>query len=189
MSRGTAIAIAIAVLACVAPGGVATAATSRAAAGACANAGSIAVDDATRAQAIEAVRCLINVERAGRGLRALRASGLLKNAATGHSAEMVARQFLSHTSANGDSVDRRALRSGYARKTRRWVLGETLTWGTGTFASPTQLVIALMRSGAHRRTILDRRFLDIGVGMVLGAPMSGMTGGRAATVTVNFGRR
>ncbi len=189
MSRGTAIAIAIATLACVAPGSVATAATSRSAAGACANAGTIALNDATRAQAIEAVRCLINAERARRGLRALRASGLLQNAATGHSADMVARKFISHVSANGDSVRRRVLRTGYGRRTRGWFIGETLTWGTGTFASPTQLVSALMQSGAHRRTILDRRFADIGVGMVLGAPMHGMTGGRAATVTVDFGRR
>jgi len=189
MSRRTAIAIAIAVLACGAPGGIATASTSKSAAGACANAGTVALDDASRVQAAEAVRCLINLQRASRGLRGLRASGLLQNAAARHSADMVARKFISHTSANGDSVRRRILRAGYVRRTRSWILGETLTWGTGTFASPTQLVTALMQSPDHRRTILDRRFADVGVGMVLGAPMDGMTGGRAATVTVDFGRR
>jgi uncharacterized protein YkwD len=189
MSRGTAIAIAIAVLACGAPGGIATAATSRSAAGACANDGIVAMDDAARVQAVEAVRCLINLERANRGLRALRASAPLQNAATGHSADMVASKFLSHTSANGDSFRRRILRNGYVRRTRGWSVGETLTWGSGGFATPAQLVTALMQSPEHRRTILDRRFLDMGVGMVLGAPMDGMTGGRAATVTVDFGHR
>lgn len=189
MSRRKAIAIAIALVACGAPGGTATAATSKSAAGACANAGLIAQDETGRAQAVEAVRCLINVQRTTRGLRALRASGLLQNAAGGHSSDMVARKFISHTSANGDSFRRRVMRAGYARKTSGFMIGETLTWGTGTFASPTQLVAALMQSSAHRRTLLDRRFADVGVGMVLGAPMDGMTGGRAATVTVDFGRR
>ena len=187
MSRRAAIATAIAMLACGVSGDSATAATSRAAAGACANAGTVATNDAAKLRAIEAMRCIVNVQRAQFGLRALRASTLLRSAAENHSREMVAGGFLSHTSANGDTVRRRAARTGYVRRSSTLV-GETLTWGSGTFATPSELVAALMASPPHRSTLLDRRFRDIGVGMALGAPMAGMTLS-SATVTVDFGRR
>jgi uncharacterized protein YkwD len=189
MSRRTAIAIAIAVLAVGAPGGSAAASTSRSAAGACADAGTIATDDATRLAAVESVRCLLNLERANRGLRALRASGLLQRAAEGHSRDMVASKFVGHTSLNGAGVRQRIKRTGYIRRSKMTLVGEVLSWGSGSFASPVQLVAALMESSQHKRTLLDRRFRDVGVGIALGAPMAGMGGSRAATTTVDFGRR
>lgn len=188
MSRRTAIAIAIAVLVVCTPGGSAAAATSRSAVGACADAGLVAHDDATRQRAVEAVRCIVNVARATRGLRALRASAQLRSAAEGHSQDMVVSKFVSHTSANGESMRKRIRRAGYVPRSRLLATGETLAWGSGILASPAQLVVSLMASPQHRRTILDRRFRDIGVGIVLGAPMAG-TVSRPATVTVNFGRR
>jgi len=189
MSRRTAIAIAIAVLAVSAPGGSAAASTSRSAAGACADAGTIATDETTRLAAVEAVRCLVNLERAARGLRAVRASGLLQSAAEGHSRDMVASKFVGHTSLDGTSVRQRVRRTGYIRRSKVTLVGEVLSWGSGTFASPNQLVAALMESPQHKRTLLDRRFRDVGVGFAFGAPMAGMGSSRSATVTVNFGRR
>ena len=169
--------------------GVATAAkVKRAATAPCAGASVVATDEATRLQAIDALLCIINERRAERGLSAVQASGLLGTAAVRHSGDMVARKFVGHTSANGDSFRARIRRTGYARKNRNALFGETLTWGTGMFATPSQLVSALMQSAPHRRTILDRRFRDVGIGMVLGAPMVGVAG-RAATVTMDFGRR
>lgn len=182
-----AIALAIAILAACVPG-VASAAKVMRAATACGGAGVVASDEASRLQAIDAILCLVNERRAQFGLPAVRLSGLLGNAAVGHSDDMVLRKFVGHQSANGESFRTRIRRTGYIRKSRYTLLGETLTWGTGMFATPSELVAALMESTPHRRTILDRRFRDVGIGMVLGAPMLGVTG-RCATVTLDFGRR
>jgi uncharacterized protein YkwD len=45
-----------------------------------------------------------------------------------------------------------------------------------------------MRSKGHRRNILDRRFRNIGIGVVNGAPEKGGHG-PAATYTTDFGFR
>ena len=120
----------------------------RAATAPCAGASVVATDEATRLQAIDALLCIINERRAERGLSAVQASGLLGAAAVRHSGDMVARKFVGHTSANGDSFRARIRRTGYARKNHNALFGETLTWGTGMFATPSQLVSALMQSPA-----------------------------------------
>jgi len=188
MLRVTSIACVIVGLIAVMPGGATAATTSRAASGACAGTGSMAVDEATRQQAVRAMRCLVNAERAAAGAYPLRSSNPLVSAALGHSAAMVSGKFISHSSLNGDTVRKRVRRTSYARRSRNWVVGETLTWGSGMFATPAELVAALMASPPHRATMLDRRFRDVGIGMVLGAPILDITGA-AATVTLNFGRR
>src|SRR5215203_6393082 len=81
--------------------------------GSCAGAYVIATDAASLAKASAAVLCLVNAERASRGLRAMRASAPLASAATGHSADMIARQALSHTGSDGSSVFERVTRAGY----------------------------------------------------------------------------
>jgi uncharacterized protein YkwD len=186
MLRRTAVASAIAALAAGVPGG-ATAAKKNRAAGECAWAGSIAVDEATREEAIDAVLCLVNRERAARGVAAVRASNPLESAAVGHSDAMVSAKFFSHSSRNGDNVQRRVARTGYGRSASPFV-GETIAWGSGAFATPAQLVGSFLSSPEHRQIMLDRRFRDVGVGIALGAPRPAVAGD-ATTVTLDFGRR
>jgi uncharacterized protein YkwD len=184
MLRRTAVASAVAALAGVVPGG-ATAAKKNRPAGECAGAGSVAVDEATREKAIDAVLCLVNRERAARGVGAVRASKPLRSAAVGHSDAMVSAKFFSHSSRNGDTAQRRAARAGYARIP---FVGETIAWGSGMFATPAQLVGSFLSSTEHRQIMLDRRFRDVGVGIALGAPRLAVPGD-ATTVTLDFGRR
>jgi len=184
MLRRTAVASAVAALAGGVPG-VATAAKKNRSAGECAGAGSVAVDEATREHAIEAVLCLVNRERTTRGVAAVRASKLLRSAAVGHSAAMVSRKFFSHSSRNGDSAKRRATRMGYGRNA---LVGETIAWGSGPFATPAQLLSAFLASTGHRQIMLDRRYRDVGVGIALGSPRLGVPGA-ATTVTLDFGHR
>lgn len=156
-------------------------------AGACRDTETSAVD-APGTIAAQALTCLVNRARAERGLRALRRSAPLARAARTHSGDMVAGGFFSHVGSDGRAVRQRAVRAGYARGGRLNVVGETLGWGAGAYATPSQLFVALMRSEQHRLTLLDRRFRDIGVGLVRGAP--GMSVGLpAVTATVVFGRR
>jgi len=169
----------------------------------CSSTHTLAVDKGTRKRASGAVLCLINRQRRAHGLRPVRASKPLESASSEHSRAMVRGKFISHRTPGGDSARLRIRKAGYVRRSRssrssrhsrhsrhsrQYLIGETLTWGSGPYATPVQLVEALMQSTAHRRTLLDKRFRDVGVGMALGAPIANV-GMDAATVTIGFGRR
>jgi uncharacterized protein YkwD len=188
MLRTTAIACAIAAL--VSGGWEAAAASAKgksakaSKAATCAGAYAVAVDGPTLQRAKDAVLCLVNRERAARGLGALRAAGPLGSAATGHSADMVANKFFSHMSRNGDSVFQRIQRAGY-----HWTAaGEAIIWGGGAGATPFKLVAALLKSPEHRAILLDSHYRDLGVGLVLGAPAQSVSRS-AATLTLDLGNR
>jgi uncharacterized protein YkwD len=134
-----------------------------------------------------AVLCLINAERTSRGQRALRASRVLVRAATGHSQDMVAQRYFEHDSKDGQGVLDRVRAAGYVRSRTLFAVGENIGWGAGSFASPRALVQAWMASPPHRANILQPRFRELGVGLVLGAPAADVPG-TAITATTNFGR-
>lgn len=180
--RGSAIAGAIAVFLCGALG----AGTAFASENGCARAASMA-DSTTLEQASDAVLCLVNGERARRGLAPLRASRLLDRTAQAHSRDMVARRYFSHVTPAGMNVRQRISRSGYLDKRGACRVAETIAWGTESQATPAALVRSFLNSPGHRRILLDTRYRDIGVGLVLGAPISDM--GNGATLTLDFGRR
>jgi uncharacterized protein YkwD len=185
MLRSTVIACAIAALAVCGLGTAGASAKSKSArAGACTGAYAIAVDAATLQRANDAVLCLVNRERAARGVGSVRAAGPLTSASTAHSAEMVANKYFSHAGLNGDDVYARVTRAGY-----NWrAAGEAIIWGAGRSATPFKLVTALLKSAAHRPIMLDRSYRELGVGLVLGGPTRNATGS-ASTLTLDFGSR
>ncbi len=132
---------------------------------------------------VSSTLCLLNAERAQRGLAPLRANRTLGRAARRHARDMVRRRFFSHVSPNGATVDDRVRRAGY-RGCRR--TGETIAWGTGPDAAPAAVVQVWMASPDHRRVILDPNFRDIGLGVAMGSPQGS---GGGATVTVDFALR
>jgi len=140
-----------------------------------------------RPAAAAAVLCLVNAERAKRGLTALTASSPLTTAAAFHSTDMVRRKYFSHVAPGGLDVRRRVARTGYLRGSHHAVLGETIVYGSDAFGSPAGLVEDLMRSRRHRAIILGR-YHDIGVGLTLGAPIYGRDNA-GSTLSLNFGRR
>jgi uncharacterized protein YkwD len=181
---GVAIANAIAVLmGCALGAGNAVAADDG-----CARAAAVP-DDATRSQAVDSVLCLVNGERATHGLAPVHASAQLTRSAQAHSQDMVARDYFSHVTPGGKSVRRRVVSAGYPVSRRQPIkVGETIAWGTNRLGTPAQLVRSFMSSPGHRQILLDRSFRDVGVGLVLGAPVAGMPGA-GATLTLDFGRR
>jgi uncharacterized protein YkwD len=154
----------------------------------CANATVVPASASMRPAASAAVLCLVNAERAQRGLPALRDSSLLDKAAAFHSTDMVRRKYFAHITPNGLDQRRRVARTGYLRGCRNAVLGETIAWGSSMYGSPAELVSSLMASPPHRAILLDRRYRDIGIGLTLGAPMDGF-GEFGSTLSLNFGRR
>ncbi len=117
-----------------------------------------------------AVLCLLNRERAARGLRALKSDARLRRAARRHSADMARRGYFAHTSPTGSTMTRRVLRAGYARGAAAWTIGENLAWGAGSRATATSIVRAWMASPGHRANILQGRFRHIGVGIAAPGP-------------------
>ncbi len=143
--------------------------------------------ETTVAQLEDTVLCLVNRERTRRGLRSLRANAKLEGAARSHSRAMVQRNFFSHDSPGGASVLDRVRRRGY-RSTGGMMVGENIAWGSGSYATPAEIVESWMNSSGHRANILHRSFDEIGVGVAIGAPRP-VDGQPAATYTTDFGAR
>ena len=76
--------------------------------------------------------------------------------------------------------------AGYAGDGYAWAAGEVLAWGSGRRATPAGAVAAWMRSTAHRRVLLARRYRDVGVGVAPGNP-AGAGGGPSATYSAELG--
>jgi uncharacterized protein YkwD len=134
-----------------------------------------------------ATLCLLNRQRARRGLPRLREHRSLSHAAAKYARLMVRQRFFDHVSPGGSTMAQRVKRTRYLRGTRGWSLGENLAWGSGSAATPARIVAAWMRSPGHRANILNGAFREIGIGITPGAP-SGRRGS-GATYVNEFGRR
>jgi uncharacterized protein YkwD len=127
--------------------------------------------------------CLLNRERAARGLHRLRADARLRRAARGHAGDMVTHHYFAHTSKSGASFVTRIKRTGWTRSRRSYTVGENIGWGQGSLSTPRAMVRAWMDSAGHRENILARQFTMIGIGVATGAP----SGGAGATYATDFG--
>lgn len=126
--------------------------------------------------------CLLNVERRSHGLPKLRRNPRLDLASKRHARSMAVHHFFEH----GNFVGRiRA--ANYLRGARSWTVGENIAWGSGSLATPAEIVDAWMHSPGHRANILSRSFREIGIGVARGAPERGV--GDGATYATDFGAR
>jgi uncharacterized protein YkwD len=146
----------------------------------------IEVTDATRARAEAAAVCLVNKRRSRRGIRHLKNNSALHAAAQRHAADMVQKNYFSHTSQSGTAPAGRATAAGYTKKPK-WQVGENIAWGSGTLATPAAIVQAWMDSRGHRENLLRRSFREEGLAIALGTP-DPATGAGGTYVQV-FGRR
>jgi uncharacterized protein YkwD len=129
--------------------------------------------------------CLLNGERADRGLPALAANAQLGAAAASYAQDLVAGSYFSHTGRDGSTLLDRIRGTGYVPADRPWRLGENLAWGTGVLAPPGAIVQAWMNSPGHRANILDPGFREIGIGIVPGNPAQ--PDGAGASYVTEFG--
>jgi uncharacterized protein YkwD len=154
---------------------------------ACSSAASGIPGQVSRHSMSNATLCLVNAERAKRGMRPLRINRRLSRAAYHHAADMVRRDYFSHYTPIGTSFVERIRRTGYLKGPRAWIIGENLAWGSGDRSSPAAVVRAWMKSPGHRANILQRRFRQVGIGLVIGAPDGPPS--PAATYATDFGAR
>lgn len=122
-----------------------------------------------------ATLCLLNAERAMRGLAPLRAEQPLTDESQAYSQRMVDERFFAH--------DRPM---GYLLAGTYWVVAQNLAWGDGSLATPKSIVEGWMQSPGHRRNILEPAFTEIGIGIAPGSPDPRSRLG-AATYTTDFG--
>jgi uncharacterized protein YkwD len=101
---------------------------------------------------------LVNIERGKAGCDALTVDDRLTAAARGHSADMAARNYFSHTTPEGLEFATRITNAGY-----RWSgAGENIAKGQRT---PADVMSSWMNSAGHKANILNCGFKDIGVGV------------------------
>jgi uncharacterized protein YkwD len=142
---------------------------------------------ASAASVEQATRCLVNMARRRRGRRPLRRNARLALAATRHARDMAERNYFSHDSRDGTSFLDRIRRTDYLPAHGAWTVGENLAWGSERLATPKAILHAWMHSPAHRANILSRDYREIGIGVVVGAPVGGVP--NAATYASEFGAR
>lgn len=113
--------------------------------------------------ALEAeVVTIVNSERAKAGCPAVTADDRLTEAARGHSADMAARDYFSHTTPEGVEFATRITDAGY-----RWSrAGENIAKGQRT---PAEVMTSWMNSSGHKANILTCAFKNIGVGVAADA--------------------
>jgi len=135
----------------------------------------------------EALICEIDRLRARRGLRKLDVDGRLAKAARRHANDMVDRHYFSHYSPAGSDVADRARRTGYAKRTCAWRLGEVLAWGVEGRSTAAATISAWLDSPDHRHILVSNRYSDLGVGTVAGTPELAFPHGLTAAAVL--GRR
>jgi uncharacterized protein YkwD len=152
----------------------------------CADADTLPGPAASEASLSSATVCLINRERTSRGLRELRTNRRLSRAAVAHNEDMIKQGYFEHVSPTGKDVVDRLRSTGYLLgRVKTWLVGENLAWGIGTLSTPREIVTSWMNSPGHRRNMLNRRFREIGIGVVFSVPNDHAT--FAATYTTTFG--
>ncbi len=123
---------------------------------------------------------LINDYRGQNGLRPLALNMTLGEAADFHSQDMAEHGYFAHTLSDGTDAGTNIYNFGYTGTT--W--GENIAAGQTTAEAVMQ---AWMNSPGHRANILNRRFREVGIGVVFGAPSGSWD--EAATYATEFGRR
>ncbi|MEU9837342.1 CAP domain-containing protein [Streptosporangium sp. NPDC048047] len=101
---------------------------------------------------------LTNAERAKGGCQPLKHDAQLRAAAYGHSADMAAKNYFSHTSQDGRSFMDRIRAAGFTGGSG-WA--ENIAMGQPT---PASVVTAWMNSSGHRANIMNCKYTLIGVG-------------------------
>jgi uncharacterized protein YkwD len=134
----------------------------------------------------DAVVCLLNLVRRSNGLRPLRISQALNEAAVEQGRDMVFNGYMSHFSPSRGGLTQRIRATGWLRKAKGWLLGENLGYIRARYNdTPAGIVARWMASPAHRANILNPLFRATGLAVSAGTPV-----GRAgSTFTSEFGIR
>lgn len=114
-------------------------------------------DDQAQKRIVERVLKHVNLQRAMNGAGPLTLNARLSDAAQKHAEDMARRDFVDHRSPDGRALQDRMASAGYPWR----VIAENLAAG---LSSPEGSVQSWMTSPGHRDNMLNRDFLEAGVG-------------------------
>jgi uncharacterized protein YkwD len=154
--------------------------TSSAQASGCHGAGATA-SSASPGKLRAAVLCLVNKQRAARGVAALKVNKRLQKAAGRHARDMQQHHYFDHQRPGGPDLTARLDRAGWYG--HAW--GENIAYGCGPMATPRVTVRSWMHSPPHRSIMLSGTYRQAGVGVAGGAPC----GGSGALWVLDVGRK
>ncbi len=141
------------------------------------------LDDARRS-----IHCLLNRQRARRGMPRLESDRRLTKASQNHNDYMQQTSCFAHTCPGERTLSGRLSLVGYLiGGLTRWAAGENIAWGGQNLGTPKGIVRAWMNSPGHRANILSSTFREVGVGFSKGSPYS--RSANAGTYTTDFGLR
>lgn len=130
----------------------------------------------------------INKVRRAHHLHTVRESKKLRHAASNHSRDMMRNNYFAHTSPRGSTLNHRVVASGFARGS--WQAGETLAWGSGSYATIKHTIKAWMHSPEHRAILLDPSWRYVGAARAKAKSNHSYQGSKGASVwTADFGVR
>jgi uncharacterized protein YkwD len=137
-----------------------------------------------------ATLCLINRIRATHRLAPLHGNPTLGTVAASQVTTMIDLDYFADVRPGGQTPLALIAGTSYAHRAQV-LIGQNIAWGTGSDASPSQIVAAWMASPPHRRNILTSEYRDAGVAVTPAVPSivdgGGASGG--ATYAMEFGVR
>ena len=128
--------------------------------------------------------CLTNYARAQSGLKPLQLNATLSTAGNAKLDADVSCGVFSHEPC-GKPFD--SVFATYLQGATSFQIGENIAWGTGSYASPRQIMLAWLHSAGHRENILTAAFTDVGIGYLPNETFLGYAG--AALWSQQFGTR
>jgi uncharacterized protein YkwD len=154
-------------------------------AGSCPNADS-GINDAMAAELANALRCLINEDRAQRDARRLDSNSKLREAAARHNKTMFEENCWSHDCPGEPRLERRIRNTGYLDGARRWSFAEVF----GCANTPQGMLNGWLNRNYSRNSLRKRAFRDIGVAAVRDqVPRSDCNGDTQITFTAVLAER
>jgi uncharacterized protein YkwD len=120
----------------------------------------------------------INKVRRSHNLRTVKLTAPLAKVARRHSSLMLKYNALSHSSFDGSSFSTRLARAG-----KRRTYGETLAWAPdGAHVTAKVLLKLWLKSGPHRKVLMNGKLRRVGVGRVYGS----LGGQQGNAITADF---
>ncbi|MHB1537633.1 MAG: CAP domain-containing protein, partial [Solirubrobacteraceae bacterium] len=116
----------------------------------------------------DATICLINRARGRAQLRTLARNEALDAAARLHSHEMRVDRFFGHVTPSGQAPMAQVLAAGYGAGVSVTATAQCIAWGSGSYATPRETVLAWLRSPPHRALLPSSEYRGIGAGATLG---------------------
>jgi uncharacterized protein YkwD len=128
--------------------------------------------------------CLTNYARAQSGLKPLQLNATLSAAGNAKLGADVSCGVFSHEPC-GKPFD--SVFAAYIQGATSFQIGENIAWGTGSYGTPRQIMLAWLHSTGHRENILTPTFTEIGIGYLPNETFLGYSG--AALWSQQFGTR